>query len=134
MRCTGRLGDRACSAARPQVTAAQDDVDRQLSQTFCQTPGVLLPQRRERVRVVLIAGLEGIGRIGFALTVANNDELLVISHAAIRFTSELMNPWVTSTSTVSVSLRCKRCCRCSAWSSAWMSCAVINDSSATLAG
>src|SRR5215212_425571 len=134
MRCTGRLGDRACSAARPQVTAAHDDVDREIGQTFRQTPGVLLPQRGERVRVVLIAGLEGIGRVGFALAVANNDELLVISHAAIRFTSELMNSWVTATSTVSVSLRCKRSCLCSAWSSACISWAVSNDASATSSG
>jgi hypothetical protein len=121
MRRTGRLSDRACSAARSQVIAAHDDVDRQLGQTFRQTPGVLLPQRGERVRVVLIARLEGICRVGFALTVANNDELLMISLAAIRFTSELMNSWVTVPSTVSVSLRCWRSCRCSAWSSACIS-------------
>jgi hypothetical protein len=39
----------------------------------------------------LIACLEGVGCVGLTLAVANNDELLMITHAAIRFTTELMN-------------------------------------------
>src|SRR4029453_9060764 len=134
MRCLGRRSYCACGAACSQIATADDHVDGRLQKAFRQATGGLRTELGQRVRVVLIAGLEGVGRIGLAFAVANNDELLVISHAAIRLTSELMNSWVTSTSTVSVSLRCKRSCRCSAWSSAWMSWAVINDSSASFSG
>src|SRR4029453_1978170 len=134
MRCLGRRSYCACGAARSQIATAYDHVDGQLHKAFCQTTGGLGAELGQRVGVVLIAGLEGVGRFVLAFAVANNDELLVISHDAIRFTSELMNSWVTSTSMVSVSLLSKRSCRTSACSRACTSWAVSKDSSATLSG
>ena len=48
--------------------------------------GVLGAKRGQRVRAVLVAGLKGVGRVRFALAVANDDEVLVLGHAASRCT------------------------------------------------
>jgi hypothetical protein len=87
----GRLRDPGRGAARPQVTAAHDQVNGQHGKALGEAAGVLCPQRGERIRVVLVAGLKGVGGVRFALAVANDDELLVLSHAAARCTAARMN-------------------------------------------
>src|SRR5829696_10240285 len=124
VRGPGYLGDPGGGAPRPQVAATHDKVDGQQREALSEAVGVLGPQRGERVGVVLVAGLKGVGRIRFALTVANHDELLIGGHAAARSTADRMNSSVTSTSTVSAWLRRTRSRWCSAWSTAWISWAV----------
>src|SRR5829696_5810432 len=102
MRSPGRVGDVASRLARPPVAVAHDDVDWHGFKALCQAGGDLLAERGQRVRVVLVAGLEGVGGIRLALAVPNDDELLIIGHAAIRSMIARMNSWVTSTSTASV--------------------------------
>src|SRR5829696_7242723 len=128
------LSNRGGGAARPQVAAADDKIDGQEGEALGEAVGVLGAERGERVGVVLVAGLEGVGRIGFALAVTDHDELLIAGHADARCTAARMNSSVTSTSTVSAWLRRCRSRRCSAWSTAWTSWAVTRDSSATPSG
>src|SRR5215211_5988459 len=128
----GCLGDPGGGAARTQEAATHDQVDGQDGEALGEAVGVLHAQRGQRVGVVLVAGLEGVGRVRFTLAVANHDELLILGHAATRSTADRMNSSVTSTSTVSAWLRRTRSRWCSAWSTAWISWAVSRDSSATL--
>src|SRR5688572_5517317 len=136
MRRLSRLSDQARSGTCPQVAATHDEVDRQGCQAFGEAAGILLAELGERVRVVLVAGLEGVGGIRLTLAVTNDDELLKLGHVVTFCTRARMNSWVTSTSTVSVSvwLLSTLFSRCSAWSTACTSCAVSNDCSATLPG
>src|SRR5215211_2428916 len=128
----GCLGDCGGGGARPQVAATHDQVNGQEGQALGEAVGVLGAEGGQWVGVVLVAGLEGVGRVRFALAVANHDELLIGGHAAARSTADRMNSSVTSTSTVSAWLRRTRSRWCSAWSTAWISWAVSRDSSATL--
>ena len=76
---------------RALQVAADDEVDRQQSEALGEVAGVLGAQRGERVRVVLVAGLKGVGRIRLTLAVANDDELLIVDHAAARCTAARIN-------------------------------------------
>ena len=69
MRRLGRLGDQACSGTCPQVAAAHHEVDGQGCEALREAAGVLLAELGERVRVVLVAGLEGVGGIRLTLAV-----------------------------------------------------------------
>src|SRR5215211_363956 len=102
MRGARRFGDAGSRAARTQIAAAHDHVDGHFCQASPEASGDLLPQWGERVGVVLVASLEGVGGVRLTLAVANDNELLVVSHAAIRSRVARMNSWVTSTSRLSL--------------------------------
>ena len=91
MRGPGCLGDQGGGGARPQVAATHDKVNRQHGEALGEAAGVLGAERGERVRVVLVASLKGVGRVRFTLAVANHDELLILGHAATRSTAARMN-------------------------------------------
>src|SRR5918993_1142826 len=118
VRGPGYLGDPGGGGARPQVAATHDKVDGQQREALGEAVGVLGPQRGEGVGVVLVAGLEGVGRVGFTLAVADHDELLRGGHGATRSTAARMNSSVISTSTASAWPFRSPAWRCFGWGSA----------------
>jgi hypothetical protein len=81
LRASG-FSDRRCGAPRPEVAAADNDVYGQACQPFSQALRVLGTEHSKGVRVVLVAGLESVGGVRLTLTVTNDDELLIVVHAA----------------------------------------------------